>query len=191
MSKKTNKGILIAGIVGAVSAVVGTGALAYKSYNKYKDKKNQNEFNLVKLKEDEFLKESLKQVDFIDAEIERLKGLIPTLIESIETELAIENPSKFAKTVENLKNNQRIKKLDIIVPLEVNNMRLDRLSDDMESLKKDVDYLYNKILKSYVSGNVLELKNDKLFDSVETEIANLGKELSSKLLTESTEEVAE
>lgn len=190
MSKKTNKGILIAGVIGAVSAVVGTGALAYKGYNKYKAKKNQNEFNLVKLEEDEFFKESLKQVDVINAEVDRLKELIPTLIETIEEELAIENPSKFAKTVENFKNNQRVNTLAIIVPLEVDDMRLDRLADDMASLKKDVVYLYNKILKAYVSGNVLELKNEKLFDSVETEIANLGKELSSKLLTESTEIVS-
>lgn len=182
MFKKDNKGVIIAGVIGSVSAVIGTGAIAYKRYNKYKAKKSENQFNLLKLSEDELLTESLKQIEVMSSEIERLKKLIPTLVENIKKDLAIEEPNKFAKSVQLFKDNQISNSLAIIVPLEVNNMRLDRISDDMESLKKDLNYLYKKILKAYVSGNVLELENEKLFESIDLEIVNLGKEVSSKLI---------
>ena len=191
MSKKTNKGLLIAGVIGAVSAIAGTSAVAYKKYNKYKTKKAKNEFNLLKLSEEDFLREGLKQIDSMNAEIEALKGTIPTLIENIENELAIEQPNKFAKSIQSFKDNQKVNSLEVIVPLEVDNMRLDRLADDLESLKKDLEYLYKKILKSYVSGNVLELENEKLFESVEYELADLGKEISSKLIDKEKTELIE
>lgn len=191
MSKKNNKGLLIAGVIGAVSAIAGTSAVAYKKYNKYKTKKAKNEFNLLKLSEEDFLREGLKQIDSMNAEIEALKGAIPTLIENIENELAIEQPNKFAKSIQSFKDNQKVNSLEVIVPLEVDNMRLDRLADDLESLKKDLEYLYKKILKSYVSGNVLELENEKLFESVEYELADLGKEISSKLIDKEKTELIE
>lgn len=191
MSKKNNKGLLIAGVIGAVSAIAGTSAVAYKKYNKYKTKKAKNEFNLLKLSEEDFLREGLKQIDSMNAEIEALKGTIPTLIENIENELAIEQPNKFAKSIQSFKDNQKVNSLEVIVPLEVDNMRLDRLADDLESLKKDLEYLYKKILKSYVSGNVLELENEKLFESVEYELADLGKEISSKLINKEKTELIE
>lgn len=191
MSKKNNKGLLIAGVIGAVSAIAGTSAVAYKKYNKYKTKKAKNEFNLLKLSEEDFLREGLKQIDSMNAEIEALKGAIPTLIENIENELAIEQPNKFAKSIQSFKDNQKVNSLEVIVPLEVDNMRLDRLADDLESLKKDLEYLYKKILKSYVSGNVLELENEKLFESVEYELADLGKEISSKLINKEKTELIE
>lgn len=191
MSKKNNKGLLIAGVIGAVSAIAGTSAVAYKKYNKYKTKKAKNEFNLLKLSEEDFLREGLKQIDSMNAEIEALKCAIPTLIENIENELAIEQPNKFAKSIQSFKDNQKVNSLEVIVPLEVDNMRLDRLADDLESLKKDLEYLYKKILKSYVSGNVLELENEKLFESVEYELADLGKEISSKLINKEKTELIE
>ena len=147
MSKKTNKGLLIAGVIGAVSAIAGTSAVAYKKYNKYKTKKAKNEFNLLKLSEEDFLREGLKQIDSMNAEIEALKGAIPTLIENIENELAIEQPNKFAKSIQSFKDNQKVNSLEVIVPLEVDNMRLDRLADDLESLKKDLEYLYKCLLQ--------------------------------------------
>lgn len=181
MKKANSKRVLIAGVLGAF---VGSGAVVYKNYNKYKNRKSKNEFNLLKLEENDFLTASLKQVDIIDAEVEKLKTLLPIMAENIKNDLAINNPKKYAKTIEEYKNTQKVDCLDIIVPLVVDNMRLDRLSNDLESLKKDYAYLNDKILKAYVTGNVSVFENEGLlFDSIESEISALGKELSTKLMT--------
>lgn len=180
MKNKNNKGVLIAGVIGAV---VGTGALVYGGYNRYSNRKTKNSFNLLKLQEAEFLKQSLKQVDTIDEEVAKLKELLPTMIENIENELAINNPKKYAKTIEEYKANEHIEGLDIIVPSEVDNTRLDRLSNELGSLKKDFSFLYEKILKAYVTGNIETLKNENaLFDCIDNAIVELGQELSGKLM---------
>lgn len=152
---KKNKGLLIAGAVSTVGAIVGSGLL----YKKMQSKKTQTDeiFNVLKLSDKEFVEETKKQLSAMLEDLELVEQSIPTFVEDIENNLVMKKPLEFGAKVESYQDTLNTNNLDVILLKNKKTSKLVKEASELEELKREVMQLGINVLKAYTTANAEDL----------------------------------
>jgi len=153
---KKNKGLLIAGAVSTVGAIVGSGLL----YKKLKSKNEETDetFNVLKLSDGDFVEEAKKQLDVMLEDLEIVEHYLSIFIDDINENLVIKKPLEFGAKVENYQEVLKTKKLDVILLKNKKTSKLVNEANEFEELKCEVKQLGFNVLKAYTTANVEDLE---------------------------------
>ena len=172
---KKNKGLLIAGAVSTVGAIVGSGLL----YKKLKSNKHEADetFNVLKLSDEEFVEVAKKQLDVMIEDIELIEHSIVIFVDDIEENLVMKKPLEFGAKVESYQEGLKANNLDLILLKNKKTSKLVNEASELEELKREVMQLGVNVLKAYTTAN----KEDLAIVDVENLRLNIL-DLKSKLL---------
>ena len=161
---KRNKGLLIAGALSTVGAIVGSGLL-YKKFNNKENEKYEErpeEFNVLKLQDEEYAREAIRQLDVILEDLYTLEQFISEFIDDIKGDLVIRKPLTFANKVSDYKDSFEHDKLNIILLKKSKTSELVEEAKEFEDLKIEMMKLNVSVLRAYTTSNQEKLNNTNL-----------------------------